>query len=229
MDFIALVQECAPTVSPQTMAAVVKVESSYNPYAIGVVGGYLKKQPTTLEEALATVKELADQGYNFSVGLAQVNRYNFEKYNLTFETAFNPCENLRAGSEILKECYVRALKKHDNDQQASLRAAFSCYYSGNFLRGFTPDKPGQLSYVDKVVAQANHVPKDVIVPDIIPQSGGAAIPVQSQSQTAAKAASSATAKSKKSAPVNARLDKNSSIRDIREGPSTEGRLSKIRR
>ena len=37
LDFMVLAQQCAPTVAPQTMAAVVQVESSFNPYAIGVV------------------------------------------------------------------------------------------------------------------------------------------------------------------------------------------------
>ncbi|HBN8308897.1 TPA: transglycosylase SLT domain-containing protein [Pseudomonas aeruginosa] len=47
LDFMALAQQCAPTVAPQTMAAVVQVESSFNPYAIGVVGGRLQRQPNT--------------------------------------------------------------------------------------------------------------------------------------------------------------------------------------
>ncbi|MGP5829257.1 transglycosylase SLT domain-containing protein [Pseudomonas aeruginosa] len=45
LDFMVLAQQCAPTVAPQTMAAVVQVESSFNPYAIGVVGGRLQRQP----------------------------------------------------------------------------------------------------------------------------------------------------------------------------------------
>lgn len=224
MDFIALAQECAPTVSPQTMAAIVKVESGYNPYAIGVVGGYLPKQPTSLEEALATVKDLADKGYNFSVGLSQVNRYNFDRYNLTYETAFNVCENLRAGSLILEECYVRALNKHSNDEQTALRAAFSCYYSGNFLRGFTPDKAGQLSYVDKVVAQAGHAPKDVVVPDIIQHGEGTAIAVQSQDKTAGATAT----KNTKSPSVTARLDKRS-VKNSGTSRSSEAKLVKVKK
>lgn len=227
MDFIALAQECAPTVSPQTMAAIVKVESGYNPYAIGVVNGYLQKQPATLEEALATVKDLADKGYNFSVGLAQVNRYNFDKYGLTYETAFSVCDNLRAGSEILKECYVRALNKHSNDEQTALRAAFSCYYSGNFLRGFTPDKAGQLSYVDKVVAQASHTPKDIIVPDIVPKQGdGASIAVQPQGKSTGVVS---TKNKEPTSSVEARVDKRSGKSSGLNPRTADARLAKIRK
>ncbi len=63
-------------VPKEVMHHVVRVESSYNPYAIGVVGGRLVRQPDSLPEALATVRMLEARGFNFSLGLAQVNRYN---------------------------------------------------------------------------------------------------------------------------------------------------------
>ena len=69
-------------VPADVMHHVVRVESSFNPYAIGVVGGRLARQPANLPEALATVRMLEGRGYNFSLGLAQVNRYNLAKYGL---------------------------------------------------------------------------------------------------------------------------------------------------
>lgn len=153
MDVYGLAQQCAPDVAPTTIAAIVTVESSHNPYAIGVVGGALARQPRNLREALATVRSLLQQRRNFSMGLAQVNRFNLPKHNVSYEQVFDPCTNLRVGSAILKDCYVRA-GEGERDPQRALRAAFSCYYSGNFKRGFRPDKPGELSYVDKVVNAA---------------------------------------------------------------------------
>lgn len=153
MDFMALAHECAPQVHPVTMAAVVGVESSFNPFAIGVVGGKLDRQPQNKAEAVATAKALEKGGWNFSVGASQVNRYNLAKYNLSYETAFDPCPNFRAGANILKDCYDRALVQFGNEQQA-LQASFSCYYSGNFSTGFKPDFKGQPSYVMKVLASA---------------------------------------------------------------------------
>ncbi len=116
------------------MRRIVHVESSFNPYAIGVVNGRLDRQPRNKEEALATAQWLEAKGFNYSVGLAQVNKYNFKKYGLTLETAFEACPNLYAGGEILKDCFVRANKRTQNEQ-AALRDAFSCYYSGNFITG----------------------------------------------------------------------------------------------
>lgn len=126
-------------VPSEVMHHVVRVESSYNRYAIGVVGGRLVRQPRNLPEALATVRMLEGRGFNFSIGLAQVNRYNLDKYGLdSYEEAFEPCANLRAGSKILAECYHRAGRDWGK--------SFSCYYSGNFSTGF------RHGYVQKIYA-----------------------------------------------------------------------------
>ncbi len=129
-------------VSPEVMQHIVHVESSANPYAIGVVGGQLERQPKTLPEALATVQMLDDKGYNFSVGLAQVNRANLGRYGLdTYEKAFSACGNLSAGAQILADCYASA--------HGDWGKAFSCYYSGNFTTGFRD------GYVQKIYDSIN--------------------------------------------------------------------------
>lgn len=150
---MALTASCAPFVHQQTLHALVKVESGFNPFAIGVVRGRLERQPRNAVEAVATAKELERLGYNYSVGLAQVNKHNFRKYGLSIETAFEPCQSLRAGAEILRGCFQSAKSRFATEQNA-LRGAFSCYYSGNFQTGFHPDFKGQLSYVDKIVGNA---------------------------------------------------------------------------
>lgn len=152
-DFTVLSLRCAPTVNARAMHAIVSVESTFRQYAIAVVDGPQVRPAKTLQEAIATVERLDRQGYNYSVGYAQVNKHNFKAQGLTTQTAFEACANLRAGSRILEDCFTTAKPKYPSDQ-AALRAAFSCYYSGNFLRGFRPDRKGQLSYVDKVMTAA---------------------------------------------------------------------------
>jgi type IV secretion system protein VirB1 len=186
LEFLALAQECAPTVAPQTMAAVVNVESSYNPYAIGVVGGRLARQPQSREEAVATAKQLETDGWNFSLGVAQVNRYNLPKYQITYEQAFDACTSLRVGSKILEECYLRA-SKVTPDPQGALHAAISCYYSGNFTRGFKPDVAGKPSYVQKVLASAGVQTKAIPVVSSV-QTGTGAKPQFDKPASAALAA-----------------------------------------
>ncbi|OPY63612.1 MAG: Type IV secretion system protein virB1 [Syntrophorhabdaceae bacterium PtaU1.Bin034] len=146
-DFALLAQACAPEVHNQTLTALVSVESGFNPYAIGVVDGRLSRQPKNLTEALDVVGQLEGRGMNYSLGIAQVNKYNLSRHGLSPAVAFDPCRSLMAGSRILTDCYQQARKTHVDEQQA-VRAALSCYYSGNFTTGF---KDG---YVQKVVARA---------------------------------------------------------------------------
>ncbi|WP_244135477.1 MULTISPECIES: lytic transglycosylase domain-containing protein [Burkholderia cepacia complex] len=143
--FDVLAKVCAPDVHPKLLGRIGTVESGGNPYAIGVVGGHLLRQPRTKAEALATVAALEAGGWNYSMGLVQVNKFNLARYGRTPSDMFDPCRNLSTGSAILKECYVRASQRYpEND--AAVRAALSCYYSGDFNRG--------RSYALKVAASA---------------------------------------------------------------------------
>lgn len=150
--FNEMASDCAANVDVSTLQAIVRTESSFNPYAIGVVRGAVK-QPSTFEEAVATAKALHAAGKNFSMGLAQINRYNLDKYGLDYESVFDVCKNLKVGADILAECYGRAPGKKG---QEALQEALSCYYSGNFRTGFTTDLKGLPSYVERILTSAKH-------------------------------------------------------------------------
>lgn len=132
--FADLVKTCAPGVHPALMGRIGTVESSGNPFAIGVVGGRLARQPTNRAEALATVAALNAGGWNYSLGLVQVNRYNLARFSKTAADMLNPCANLSTGAAILRECYDRAQPGRIG-VDAAVRAALSCYYSGHLTRG----------------------------------------------------------------------------------------------
>ncbi len=144
-SFLALLAACAPAIHPDTARALVAVESAFNPHAIGVVGGVLQRQPRTRAEALATARKLFSDGWNFSVGLAQINVRNFQRLGLDIDSAFEPCTNLAAMQVVLGECHERAAREQVAPQHA-LRRSLSCYYSGNFSTGF------RSGYVRRVVA-----------------------------------------------------------------------------
>lgn len=168
MDLPVLIETCAPHVSPVTMTALIKGESNSNPYAIGVVGGLLERQPTSKPEALITAKKLKALGYNFSIGLGQVNINNFEQYGLTLDSGFNACSNLKVSSAILEECYSRASTQFKTDNSA-VEAALSCYYSGNFSFGFKIEQGQTKSYVNKIKSLVNPtlaVNGSFVVPDL---------------------------------------------------------------
>ncbi|MCP5272046.1 MAG: lytic transglycosylase domain-containing protein [Burkholderiaceae bacterium] len=147
--FLALAAACAPQVDTLTARALVQVESSFNPWAIGVVGGSLLRQPRHRAEAQATVAQLQTDGWDYSVGLAQINQRNFPRLGLTPSTAFEPCRNLQAMQAVLLDCQQR-LDRPNQSRQTTLRQTLSCYYSGNPRTGF------EHGYVQRVVDAARH-------------------------------------------------------------------------
>lgn len=153
--FAALALACAPQVHLTTTHALVSVESGFNPWAIGVVGGALRRQPNNRDEALATAYQLLTDGRNFSVGLGQINVGNFRRLGLNASSAFDPCQNLSAMQSVLTECFDRASQSRGgaDTRQSVLRKALSCYYSGNFSTGF------RHGYVHKVVTATRSLPR----------------------------------------------------------------------
>jgi type IV secretion system protein VirB1 len=148
MDFAALANECAPYVAHQTMAAIVKTESNFQPLAIGINGGArLVRSAQTKEEAVVTANWLIANGFNIDLGLGQVNSANLAKFGLTVENAFDPCKNLAVAGKILQGNYLVARRK-GHDEQAALHAALSAYNTGSYSRGFAN------GYVQKVVNNA---------------------------------------------------------------------------
>lgn len=145
MDFASLAAECAPWVAPQTMAAIVRTESQFNPLAINInASTKLERQPESKQEAAVTAKWLIANNYNIDMGLGQVNSVNLAKTKLSVEDAFDPCKNLAAAATILQWNYASASKRIPGEQ-AALQAAISAYNTGSFTKGF------RNGYVQKVV------------------------------------------------------------------------------
>lgn len=144
-----LAAECAPNVEASTMQTLVMHESSGNPYAIGS-DPPIAEQPKNKEEAILMAKSLIDMGVNVSLGLGQINHKNFNGLKITVEDAFEYCPNIKAADKILSDCFKRASNEGHKDQEA-LQAAFSCYYSNNFKRGFVKEENYRnTSYVERV-------------------------------------------------------------------------------
>ena len=126
IDLAALVLTCAPLVAQDTAHALIQVESSGNPFAIGVVGGALVRQPANISEAVATIAALEAAGWNYSAGLGQINKRNFQRLGLNPTTAFDACANLRAMQGILGDCFTRASRRAGphSTTQVALRDAW---------------------------------------------------------------------------------------------------------
>lgn len=157
-EFYALIAQCAPTVHPETMAAVISAESRGHQFAIADAGPVhlpwsQRKSMVrshflgSADAAVAKATELISKGHTVSLGLAQINDRNLKRLNLSIRDVFNPCTNIAAGGQILTQFYEKASRQFGPGPR-SLRAALSAYNSGNWVRG---EKDG---YVDIVYRQA---------------------------------------------------------------------------
>ena len=150
IDIAQYLARCAPQVAASTMHAIIKTESKYNPLAINLntKGKRLLYQAKNLNQAIAWVNYLESYGYNFDVGLGQINSKNIHAYVYKAHHLLDPCINLKVTSLILLKNYQAAKLVSKNEQEALLKA-LSAYNSGNHRLGF---KNG---YVNKVVSNAS--------------------------------------------------------------------------
>ncbi|CCD29351.1 Putative Lytic transglycosylase-like, catalytic precursor [Candidatus Glomeribacter gigasporarum BEG34] len=153
-----LMLQCAPSVHPITLGALIRTESGGYPYALSDDGPqHLPWQarknllrsfyPKTLKEATDIAKMLIHNGHFVGIGLTQVNSQHLSRLGLTVEQLLDPCTNLRAGVWILTHFYIKALRQYKNPQSALL-AAISAFNTGDFKSGFAN------GYVQKVMINA---------------------------------------------------------------------------
>lgn len=136
-EVVVLAQRCAPHVAARTLVTVASAESRLDPYAIHVNGGSnLVYHPGSAAAAVARATALRAQGFNFDMGLGQVNVANMGWLGLSFDRAFEPCANLAAAGRVLTHSYALAARRGVEPQRA-LRIAFSLYNTGRSDRGFS--------------------------------------------------------------------------------------------
>jgi len=150
-----LIEQCAPQVAPILMEALVRAESAWQPFAIGMDKAHgTVKQPASLAEAVATAKELAAAGRKFSVGLAQIHMTNVSLYGMDWEQAFDACQNLAVGQKILWNFYHRASASGYTGVSA-IWAALRGYNSGSVDRAVGDE------YANRIFAYMSSAPPRV--------------------------------------------------------------------
>lgn len=139
IDVDALLRACAPGIEQGLATRLIRQESGFNPYAIGLDGkAVLKEQPQSLEDAVRVARSLVRQGKKFSIGLAQVHINNVRRLKLTWSQAFDPCLNVGYGQTILKAFYAKAEASGLRGDEAVL-AALRGYNSGNIYASVSQD------------------------------------------------------------------------------------------
>ena len=142
----ALASQCAPTIAPETVLAIIQTESNGDPFALNVNGGRQPARQSNAVDAAATARRFVAAGYSVDLGLGQINSRNLRWLGLTWETVFDPCTNVAALGRVLTANYNAA--KAGRDPQTALRVALSMYNTGSQTRGF------RNGYVAKVVGNA---------------------------------------------------------------------------
>ena len=168
-ELVALAERCAPAVASPTLMSIVRVESGFNPLAIGVNGlPRVVVRATSPGDAARQASALIAQGRSVDLGLAQINSKNLQWLGLTVEEAFEPCRNLAAAGRVLQDGYVRS-KPGEVGSQPALLQALSYYNTGHPRRGFTN------GYVAKVRSAAERVGPLASVSSSPPQTASSAI------------------------------------------------------
>lgn len=167
-EVLALATQCAPAVAPETLMAIVQVESRFDPLAIGVNGRpRVTVTARTPREAAARASALIASGRSVDLGLAQINSGNLAWLGLSVEAAFDPCLNLAAAQRVLQDGYARSAPASVGEQPALL-TALSYYNTGHPRRGFAN------GYVARVTAAATRFTPAVL--DAAPGVSATSIP-----------------------------------------------------
>lgn len=129
--FLDLAQTCAPTIASETLAAIVSLESRFEPFAIRVnSGATLSVQPTTKVKAIAFATSLAAERHDIQLGLGGIGMEELRQLNLSISDAFDPCRNLRATATIL-DGYYRLAVKAGADPSRAEQVMLHSYYGRN--------------------------------------------------------------------------------------------------
>ena len=136
--FAKLAATCAPSVAPDTLAAVARTESSFDDAAIHDNTTGRTYLPATHAEAIALASELVvTDGHSVDLGLMQINSANLIPFGLSIAGAFDACRSMQTGAQVLQA-----------DYRAAMRDALSRYNTGDPLRGI------ENGYVERVEASA---------------------------------------------------------------------------
>lgn len=154
----ALIEQCAPSVAPSTMAAIVQVESGGNPLAIDDDTTRRSYYPRDRVSAEALANRLIEAGHLLDLGIAQIDSMNFAHLGMNVHMAFDPCTNLRAGSVILSSDYAIAEARYGRGQIA-LHHAIGMYNTGRL--------DGGAGYIREVLAAARAHEQYAIMPRVV--------------------------------------------------------------
>lgn len=114
----------------EILAAVVSVESGFQPFAIRInTDRPLAEQPKTRAEAIETATILISEGHDVDLGLGGINSGNLGRLGMSVSDTFDFCLNIKASAALLEGYYQIALQGGATTAQAE--AVMLRRYFGN--------------------------------------------------------------------------------------------------
>lgn len=142
-----LFSQCGAGVHPDTLNAIIKVESNYNQLAIYDNTTGASYRPQSKEQAIYLTGNFLSSGHSIDIGLMQINSQHLAKLNIDYKDLFDPCYNIAIGTKILSSFYREHARGNPTDQpDMTLLKALSSYNTGNPRKG--------KRYVNKILKAA---------------------------------------------------------------------------
>ena len=125
-SFMDTASSCAPMVDALPLAAIVRLESDFDPLAIRVhSAAQMPRPPETKEAAVSAAQQLLAQGAEFTVGLGGLSVAVGRAHGLGLDEMFNACRNLAVTGTLFAD-YLRVSEK--GGSEGALGAAFARYF-----------------------------------------------------------------------------------------------------
>ncbi|ACM28416.1 lytic transglycosylase domain-containing protein [Rhizobium rhizogenes] len=154
VSFTDLAQTCAPAIAIETLAAVVSLESQFQPFDIRVgESSSLHEQPKSKAEAIEAATALMAEHQDVQLGLGGIGIAELRKLDLSIADAFDPCLNLKATATLLDGYYRLAVRAGATRQQAE-RVMLQSYYGRS-----DPSVGKMAQYDDQVKSEAKRLSK----------------------------------------------------------------------
>jgi type IV secretion system protein VirB1 len=144
-SYAADLKTCGIDTHADTMAKIIKHESSNRQFAIGInVGDGTSKALFAPDEATAVIwsKDLLKRGYpSIDMGYGQINSLNLSKLGISIDQIFDECTNVKASHQIFTNNLTAT--------GGNLTAALSMYNTGR------PNSQRGLQYAAAVLGSGN--------------------------------------------------------------------------
>jgi hypothetical protein len=133
VNFSALATRCTPSVSQETLGAVVRTESNFNPWTLHDNTSGVTERPSSLQATLSDAWRWIGRGDSVDISLMQINSANFGAFGITARAALDPRVLLAPGAAVLRA--ANGGGQTGADEQVTLLMALSRYNTGSPFRG----------------------------------------------------------------------------------------------